>query len=123
MAIDNQYNGEVVEWGTNFQKREIAVSDQPNPTVMGKTLRKATYPLTHREVTQDVSSLVWQVEKDLTEPANQLCKCVVDLMSTEADFERQLNAQYIGPPVATYILHSMRKHCTDLTQLQSAWNW
>ena len=32
MAIDNGYDGEVVDGATNFQKREIAVSNQSSPT-------------------------------------------------------------------------------------------
>jgi len=32
MAIDNGYDGEVVNGATNFQRRKIAVSDQSSPT-------------------------------------------------------------------------------------------
>jgi hypothetical protein len=36
MAIDKQYDGEIVNRATNFQNREIAVSDQSSPTDKSK---------------------------------------------------------------------------------------
>ena len=43
MAIENQYDGEVVDGATNFQKREIAVTDQSSPTDKLKAYREAVY--------------------------------------------------------------------------------
>ena len=43
MAIDNQYDGEVVDGATNFQKREIAVPDQSTPTDKLKAYQDAVY--------------------------------------------------------------------------------
>jgi len=54
MAIDNQYDGEVVDGATNFQKREIAVSDQSSPTNKLKAYVEAVYRDTRREVDRQV---------------------------------------------------------------------
>jgi hypothetical protein len=43
MAIYNGYDGEVVDGATNFQKREIAVSDQSSPTDKLKAHVEAVY--------------------------------------------------------------------------------
>jgi len=43
MAIDNQYDAEVVDGATNFQKREIAVSTRSSPIDKSKpTKRQST---------------------------------------------------------------------------------
>jgi len=43
MAIDNQYDGEVIEGATNFQNREIALTDQSSPNDSLKAYREAVY--------------------------------------------------------------------------------
>jgi len=50
MAIDNPYGDEVVDGATNFQKREIAVSDQSSPIDKSKAHLKAVYRDTHQKV-------------------------------------------------------------------------
>jgi hypothetical protein len=54
MAIDNQYDGEVVDGATKFQKREIAVSTRSSPTDKSKAHLEAAYRDTHRQVYQEV---------------------------------------------------------------------
>jgi hypothetical protein len=49
MAIDNQYDGEVVDGATKFQKREIAVSTRSSPTDKSKAHLEAVYLDTHRQ--------------------------------------------------------------------------
>jgi hypothetical protein len=53
MAIDNQLDGEVVDGATNFQQREIAVSDQPSPTDKSKAHVEAVNRNTQRQVDQE----------------------------------------------------------------------
>jgi hypothetical protein len=60
MAIDNQYDGEVVDGATNFQKREIAVSTRSSPTDKSKAHLEAVYRDTHRQVYQEVDREVNQ---------------------------------------------------------------
>jgi hypothetical protein len=48
MTIDNQYDGEVVDGATNFQKREIAMSDQSSPTNKSKAHAEAVYRDMHQ---------------------------------------------------------------------------
>jgi hypothetical protein len=62
MAIDNRYDGEVVDGATNFQKREIAVSDLSSPTDKSKAHMEAVYRNTYREVYREV-------DQDSTEAA------------------------------------------------------
>jgi hypothetical protein len=47
MAIDNQYDGEVVDGATKFQKREIAVSTRSCPTDKSKAHLEAVYSDRH----------------------------------------------------------------------------
>jgi len=54
MAIDNQYDGEVINGATKFQKREIAVSTQSRPTDKSKAHREAVYRDTHRQGYKEV---------------------------------------------------------------------
>jgi len=64
MAIDNQYDGEVVDEATNFQKREIAVSDLSSPTDKSKAHVEAVYRNTHQEIDQEAYR---EVDQDSTE--------------------------------------------------------
>jgi hypothetical protein len=64
MGIDNQYDGEVVNGATNFQKREIAVSDLSSPTDKSKAHVEADYRNTHREIDQEAYR---EVDQDSTE--------------------------------------------------------
>jgi len=86
MAIDNPYDDEVVDGATNFQKREIAVSDQSSPINKSKANLKAVYRDTHRKV--------YWVNQDSTEVAYRERNHEVDRMVTEADFERRLPSQW-----------------------------
>jgi hypothetical protein len=52
MAIDNQYDGEVVDGATKFQKREIAVSTRS--TDKSKAQLEAVYRDTHRQSYEEV---------------------------------------------------------------------
>jgi len=54
MAIDNQYDGEVVDGATKFQKREIAVSTRSSPTDKSKAHREAVYRDMHRQGYKEV---------------------------------------------------------------------
>src|SRR5882757_2064896 len=80
MAIVNQYDGEVVDGATNFQKREIPVSDQSRPTDKSKAHVEAVYRNTHRQVDQEVSQEVYQ---DATEAAYRERNHEVDRIVTE----------------------------------------
>jgi len=86
MAIDNRYDREVVDGATNFQKREIAVSDQSSPTDKSISHQEAVYRDTHREVHREVYR---EVDQDSTEAAYRECNDEVDRMVTEADFQRR----------------------------------
>jgi len=54
MAIGNQYDGEVVDEGTKFQKREIAVSTRSSPTDKSKAHLQAVCRDTHRQGYKEV---------------------------------------------------------------------
>jgi len=82
MAIDNQYDGEVVDGATNFQKREIAVSDKSSPTDKSKAHGEAGYRNTHREVDQEAYR---EVDHDSTEAAYRVR---APLKSTERSTEK-----------------------------------
>jgi len=49
MAIDNQCDGEVLDGAKNFQKRQIAMSDQSNPTDKLRAHLVPVFRVTHRE--------------------------------------------------------------------------
>jgi hypothetical protein len=55
MAIDNRFE-EVVDGAMNFQKREIAVSDQSRPTDKSKANLEAVYPDMYQQVKSPPSS-------------------------------------------------------------------
>jgi len=52
MAIDNRYDEEHVDGAMSFQKGEIAMSTQSNPTNRS-TSQREIYQDTYREVDQD----------------------------------------------------------------------
>jgi len=95
MAIDNQYDGEVVDGATKFQKREIAVSTRSSPTDKSIAHLEAAYRDTHRQVNQEVDRQVcrdthrqvYEVDQDSTDVACQEHNHEVDQMVTEADFQ------------------------------------
>jgi len=116
MATDNRYE-EVVDGAMNFQKREIAVSDQSRPTDKSKAHQETVYRDTHRQVYQEVDRQVcwdthrqvyqevqstsqkyaerqvYQIDQDSTKAACRERNDEVDRMVTEADFERLLPNQ------------------------------
>jgi len=99
MATDNQYDGEVVDGATKFQKREIAVSTRS--TDKSKAHLEEVYRDTHRQVYQEVLPTsheyaerhVYQVDQDSTEAACRERNHEIDQMVTEADFQRRLPSQ------------------------------
>jgi len=139
MAIDIRYD-EVVDGATNFQKREIDISDQSRPTDKSKAHQETVYRDTHRQVYQEVDRQVrrdmhrevyqevlptsqkyaerqlHQVDLDSTEAACRERNHEVDQMVTEADIERLLpnqDACYWG--ASTYV--------TILTYIQDTYRW
>jgi len=54
MGNDNPYDDDVIDGGTNFQKREIAVSTRSSPTDKSKAHREAVYQDTHLQVYGEV---------------------------------------------------------------------
>jgi hypothetical protein len=85
MAIDNQYDVEVVDGATKFQKRKIAVSTRSSPTDKSKAHLEAAYRDTHRQV--------YQVDQVPTEATYRERNHEVDQMVTEADFQTRLPSQ------------------------------
>jgi len=114
MAIDNQYDGEVVDGATKFQKREIVVSTQSSPTDKLKAHLEAAYRDTHQQVYQEVDRHVCrdmhrevyqevlparqkyaerQVYQVPSEATYRERNHEVDRMVTSADFQRQSPSQ------------------------------
>jgi hypothetical protein len=96
MAIDNQYDGEVVDGETKFQKREIAVPTRSSPTDQSKAHLEAVCGDMHRQVYQEVlptsqkyaERQVYQVDQDSTKAAYRERNHEVDQVVTKADFQR-----------------------------------
>jgi len=86
MVTDNRYDREVVDGATNFQKKEIAVSDHSSPTDKSISHQEAVYRYTHREVNREVYR---EVDQDSTEVEYQQGNDEVDWMVTKADFQRR----------------------------------
>jgi len=94
MAIDNHYDGEVIDWATKFQKREIAVSTQSSPTNKSKDHLEAVYRETQRQFYNELDREVYQeVDHDSTEAAYPEHNNEVDQMVTDADFQRRIPSQ------------------------------
>ena len=101
MAIDNQYDGEVVDGATKFQKREITMSTRSSSTDKSKAHLEAVCRDTHRQVYQEVlptsqkyaERQVYQVDQDSTKAAYRERNHEVNQMVTEADFQRRLPSQ------------------------------
>jgi len=70
MAIDNQYDGEVVNGGMKFQNREIAMSTWSSLTDKSKDHLEAVYWDTHWQFYKELDHEVYQeVDHDSTEAA------------------------------------------------------
>jgi len=124
MAIDNQYDGEVVDGATNFQKREIAVSTRSSPTNKSKAHLEVVYRDTHRQVYLEVDREVYQeIDQHSTKAAYRERNHEVDQMVTEADFQRRLPSQCQLPMTTGCKIYSPEhagKHCRDLGQRKLA---
>jgi len=126
IAIDNQYDGEVIDRATKFQKREIAMSTQSSPTDKSKAHLEAVCRDTHRQVYPEVlltsdeyaKRQVYQVDQDSTEAAYReqpwswpdghwsgLPKMITKSMPLTDDYR-----------LHDIFYRSMRKHCTELRQ-------
>ena len=98
MAIDDQYDGEVVDRATKCPKCEIAVSTRWSPTDKSKAHPEAPYQDTDqqvykevdRQVCRDTHRQVYEVDQDSTDTACRELNHEVYQMVTKADFEWQL---------------------------------
>jgi len=105
MAVENCYD-DIIDRAMDFQKREIAVSDQSSPTNKSKALLETVYWDRHQQVCQ-------VVDHDSTDATYWVPNHEVDQMVTESDFQRRL------PPLAasTSQFHlpmtaSSKEYCT-----------
>ena len=77
------------------QPRRATRSRPKSPTDKLKAHREAVYRGKYREVNRQVYREVYrEVDQESTEAAYQERNHEVDLMVTDADFERQVNAEY-----------------------------
>jgi len=99
MAIENQYDGEVVDGATKFQKREIAVSTQSTDKLVAHM--EADYGDTHQQGYNEVlptsqkyaERQVYQVDQDSTEAAYRKRNGEVDRIVTKVDIQPRLPGQ------------------------------
>jgi vancomycin resistance protein YoaR len=120
MAIDDQYDGEVVNGATNFHKRAIAVSTRSSSTNKSKAHLEAVYRDTHRQIYQAVDRQVYQeIDQDSTEAAYRERKHEFDQMVTEADFERRLTSQCQLPMTTGCKIYSP-EHAEALRRVRTA---
>jgi hypothetical protein len=112
MAIDNQYDGEVVDGATKLQMRERAVSTRSSPTDNPTAKSKAHLDA----VCRDTLRQVYQVDHDSTAAAHNH---EVDQMVTEADFPRCLASQCHLPMTTRCKIYSP-EHAEALHRAQTA---
>jgi len=148
MAIDNQYDGEVVDGVTKFQKREIAVSTRS--TDMSKAHLEAFFRDTHRQGYKEVQPTrqkpTWKQSAETgtdmsTKKSYRQVKSAprgkstestkiqlkppieskneVDQMVTKVDFERRLPNQCHLPKTTRRMIYST-EHVEALHRAQTA---